>query len=124
MMSDLISRQQAIDALDCNFTITGKDNAETVYQVLKGFSDRIKALPSVQPEYTEKDMREQFNAGYACGMEAAQPERNIGEWILPNNPIAKANDEWICSACHCLIAGKHNYCPYCGARMLEEGEEG
>ena len=47
--SDLISRQAAISALGCNFTITGKENAETAYQIVKGFSDKIKELPSVQP---------------------------------------------------------------------------
>ena len=44
-------------------------------------------------------------------------ERKKGKWIFPNNPIAKANDEWICSECHYLIGGKHNYCPNCGADM-------
>lgn len=42
-------------------------------------------------------------------------EPKKGKWILPNNPIAKANDEWICSGCHYLIGGKHNYCPNCGS---------
>lgn len=50
-------------------------------------------------------------------------ERKKGKWILPNNPIAKANDEWICSGCHYLIGGKHNYCPNCGADMRGEGHE-
>ena len=30
--------------------------------------------PPAQFEYTEQDMREQFNAGFACGMQAAQSE--------------------------------------------------
>jgi hypothetical protein len=57
-MSDLIERQAAIDALDC----------------INGVEEVLRALPSVQPEYTEQDVREAFNAGYACGMSAARPE--------------------------------------------------
>lgn len=55
---DLINRQAAIDALDC----------------INGVEEVLRALPSVQPEYTEQDVREAFNAGYACGMSAARPE--------------------------------------------------
>lgn len=54
-------------------------------------------------------------------MPTIEPKK--GKWILPNNPIAKANDEWICSGCHYLIGGKHNYCPNCGADMRDEGHE-
>jgi len=37
-------------------------------------ADLVKSMPSAEPQYTEQDMRDQFNAGYACGMEAAQPD--------------------------------------------------
>lgn len=49
-MSDLISRQAAIDAIRCNITITGRQNAELVAATIGAFADRIKALPSAQPE--------------------------------------------------------------------------
>ncbi len=45
-MSDNISRQAAIDAIDCNIVVTGRENAETVAATIGTFVDRIKALPS------------------------------------------------------------------------------
>ena len=53
-MKDLISRQQAIDAISCDITITGRRNAELVAETIGTFVDRIKALPSAQPELIEK----------------------------------------------------------------------
>ena len=49
-MDDLISRQAAIDAIHCDITVTGKQNAELVASTIGAFVDRIKALPSAQPE--------------------------------------------------------------------------
>ena len=48
--TDCISRQAAIDAINCNITITGRQNAELVAATIGAFVDRIKALPSAQPE--------------------------------------------------------------------------
>ena len=48
--TDLISRQAAIDAINCDITITGRQNAELVAATIGAFVDRIKALPSAQPE--------------------------------------------------------------------------
>ena len=39
----------------------------------------VKSMPSAEPQYTEQDMRDQFNAGYACGMETAQPEQRYSK---------------------------------------------
>ena len=47
---DLISRQAAIDAISCNITVTGRQNAELVAMTIGTFADRIKALPAVKPE--------------------------------------------------------------------------
>ena len=55
MNNDLISRQQAIDAISCDITITGRRNAELVAETIGTFVDRIKALPSAQPELIEKN---------------------------------------------------------------------
>lgn len=51
-MSDLIDRQAAIDAISCDITVTGRQNAEVVAATIGAFADRIKALPSAQPEYS------------------------------------------------------------------------
>lgn len=47
---DLISRRTAIDAINCDITVTGRQNAELVAATIGTFVDRIKALPSAQPE--------------------------------------------------------------------------
>ena len=48
--TDCISRQAAIDAINCDITITGRQNAELVAATIGAFVDRIKALPSAQPK--------------------------------------------------------------------------
>lgn len=49
-MNDLISRQAAIAALDGEITVTGRANAEAVRGYANLICDRIKRLPSAQPE--------------------------------------------------------------------------
>ena len=53
-MNDLISRQAALDAIHCNITVTGRQNAELVAATIGAFADRIKALPTVQPTITHE----------------------------------------------------------------------
>jgi hypothetical protein len=48
-MSDLISRAEAIQALDGELTITGRTNAEAVRGYVKLVKDRLERLPSAQP---------------------------------------------------------------------------
>jgi len=47
-MDDSISRKAAIDAISCDITITGRQNAELVASTIGMFADRIKALPPAQ----------------------------------------------------------------------------
>ena len=47
---DLIERQAAIDAISCDITVTGRQNAELVAATIGTFADRIKALPSIQTD--------------------------------------------------------------------------
>jgi len=49
-MNDLISRQAAIDAFTDEIQVTGRANAESVKAYVKLVIDRIKRLPSEQPE--------------------------------------------------------------------------
>lgn len=49
-MNDLIYRQDAIDAMTCDITIKGKENAELVSETIASFFDRVKALPAVNSE--------------------------------------------------------------------------
>lgn len=81
MTDDTISRATALKGLeDLNVASFYElnEHSKEAYTEIKAM---LKSQPSAQPEYTEQDMREQFNAGYACGMHAAQPgvDSDIGE---------------------------------------------
>lgn len=66
-MDDLISRKAAIDAISCDITVTGRQNAELVAQTIGRFADRIKALPSAQPEIVRcKDCKYQRKGQNEC----------------------------------------------------------
>jgi len=58
-VGDMVSRQAAIDALDGEITVTGRANAEAVRGYARLVADRLKRLPSAQPEqrYTEEELR-------------------------------------------------------------------
>ena len=49
-MSDLISRQDAIDALDGIIVVGGRNSAVRMMGYIKAVRDRLKQLPSAQPE--------------------------------------------------------------------------
>lgn len=99
---DLISRQAAIAAIHCDITVIGAANAETVARTIGEFVDRIKALPS------------------------AQPQRMRGRWIEIQAPDSYGNALYECSICH---SGETHtpvvevpFCWHCGAQM--EGQDG
>ena len=64
--SDCISRQAAIDAIHCDITVTGRQNAELVAATIGAFADRIKALPSAQPEQRWIPCSERLPESYEC----------------------------------------------------------
>ena len=94
-MSDLISRQAAIDAL---MEILDRPNhAEFLYtdEICKA----LKALPSAQPEHKK------------------------GKWI--NRSLNILYPEWeryTCSVCG-EHSNRYDYCPNCGARMKGGADE-
>ena len=47
---DMIYRQDAIDALNDEFTVIGKTNAIVVQDYIRRVNNRLHALPSAQPE--------------------------------------------------------------------------
>ena len=64
-MDDLISRQAAIDAFTDEIQITGRANAESVKAYVKLVIDRIKRLPSEQPEIIHcRDCKHQIKNFY------------------------------------------------------------
>lgn len=88
-MDGLISRQAAIDAVG-----NALDRETILNRLVRNIAiNALKRLPS------------------------AQPERKVGKWIKPNNQVAVAQDEWICSSCNYLVLHRHKFCPNCGAKM-------
>lgn len=92
-MADLISRQAAIDAMSV-------------------INDSICEQQAIDA---------------LCELPSAQPERKTGKWIHDGYDFPHGND-WI----HCSVCGKRGinvpadkskYCPNCGARMVQEGED-
>ena len=65
-MNDLISRQAAIDAINCNITVIGRQNAELVAATIGAFIDRIKALPSAEPTLRERALMLLLNWAVEC----------------------------------------------------------
>lgn len=94
-MSDLIDRQAAIEALEGEITVTGIENAVAVKGYADLVLDRIRRLPSVQPE------------------------RKKGVW----KTVGYLTSE--CSECHEQIHELEygNFCPCCGADMRGEQDE-
>ena len=78
-MDDLISRQAAIDAINCDITITGRQNAELVAATIGAFVDRIKALPSAQPEIIRCRDCKYWVPGYITDNDDFIPPK-CGEW--------------------------------------------
>lgn len=99
-MSDLISRQAAIDAIeeyaDRLQMVNWKENPGVPYKAyaLNWCINTIRDLPS------------------------AQPERKTGRWI--------GTDEWCCLCSECnqkvsiQLAELINFCPNCGAEMVKD----
>ena len=95
-MEESISRQAAIKEVTRNIPVKGWDDAERVTEIMKIFADRLKQLPS------------------------AQPERIKGRWI----PMERKN-LFRCSECGAVIYSEteydrnefHAFCGRCGAEM-------
>ena len=111
--SDTISRQQAIDTVEFGITYAKAINKETVEvrelfkqsnEELRKAVERIKQLPSVQPE------------------------RKTGHWVY-RPEWSKYGDVWSCSECgektsqSVMGEPRFKYCPMCGAKMESVGEQ-
>ena len=115
-MSDLISRQDAIDA------IMGEP---TDAHYPSWYAQRIKLLPSAKPEII------------ACGEGELSAEPKTGEWVMLERVenvhdiygVPTWGDNYMCDNCgfiHTAIQNhfsQYKYCPNCGARMCKGGEE-
>lgn len=127
-MSDTISRQAAIDALDGEIEITGRTNAEAVKGYVRLVKDRLERLPSAQPEMIEKAAYIRgFEQGRTQGMIDAL-EKEFGDEddsTVPAHWIDQGHKIFKCSNCGNYLdfrgvnagRGAANYCPNCGAKM-------
>ena len=107
-MSDLISRQAAIDALKRNtfrLTFAEEQNCEG------------HVAWSAEAVYSE------VMEGALLELPSAQPERKRGTWIEDDD--GWDGIIWRCSECDAVFAltdgtpeeNEYNYCPHCGAKM-------
>ena len=92
-MDDLISRQAAINALDGEFNITGRENAETIRDYINSVNKKLRELPSAERRGRWKELYKNNYKCSACG----------SWWTLEGAPIESGFD----------------YCPTCGAKMDE-----
>ena len=90
-VGDTISRQKAIDALEGEIEVIGKANAEAVLKYTKMVCDRIKALPSAQPE------------------------------VIPHRNYKYLSDYWCECGWHLGKKGEVKYCSECGRKVNWDG---
>lgn len=99
-MSDLISRQAAIDAVAKLLAERCGGNVTWWKPVAKFVIDDLSS---------------------------AEPKRKTGRWIEDSDPGETPEEHWACSECH-MCYGHMNanvlfhYCPHCGAKMEVEHE--
>lgn len=94
MDNDTISREAAIDALDGELTITGRENAKTIRDYVNGVAKKLRELPSAERR---------------------------GSWVgIDDEPC----EVWECDQCGHIVEREcpPRFCEKCGARM-EGGEE-
>ena len=104
-MEDLISRQSAIDAIHCDITITGRQNAELVAETIGAFADRIKALPSAQPKRGLW-----IDDGSELGCQCSQCGKTLDEYIN-------------CGTEYMTLTEIPKFCPNCCADMRGEQDD-
>ena len=120
-MKDLISRQAAIDAISCDITITGRQNAELVAATIGKFADRIKALPSVQQEITVDGYADGFADGYKQGQKDAQPEiiycKDCKHYAL-HSLFGRSFGlcERLCNESHTILTESNDFCSHAERR--------
>lgn len=125
---DLIERQAAIDALEkvaelYPWRVPGDRDSYSQYNeawqdALNRADGEIEALPSAQPDlsgYSDK----LWKAAYERGKAEALAEREKGKWIN-----IREGNRADCDQCGQSGRAWMNFCFLCGARMMQEGQEG
>lgn len=93
-MDDLISRQEALDAIDKNRQGLLSLSLNSAEHILVHYGRRvIEELPTIEPKH--------------------------GEWIFHS---IESPYRWECNKCGDKVRARYNFCPNCGAKM-ERSEE-
>ena len=114
-MSDLISRQAAIDAIRAS-TKKYRGFMEMEMYTDDDAVEAVESLPSAQPEHIVKVINAQ---------PTIEPERKRGKWII----CTEAFEETFHTGCRCSVCnywkpmGIWNFCPNCGAEMKGDQDE-
>ena len=105
-MDDIISRQAAIDALDGEFKITGRENAETIRDYINGVNKKLRELTSAE------------RRGRWEHYEHREPQYDIEGYKTWAEAYKCSN----CGFIHTVIEdfGHYAFCPNCGADMRGE----
>jgi hypothetical protein len=111
MMDEYISRQAAIDALDC----------------INGVEEVLRALPPVTPQYTDTEIQKMQDLEFAEIQKAyeigkAENPNKTGHWrhyenMLYCSECGEAYYDDIMEYCGDDVP---KYCPMCGSRMMRE----
>ena len=104
---DVISREAAIDACDQSINL---------FEAM----DRIKELPSVNPQKSDNKYRKKAKRWKNKWLKS----QKSGKWIVHEKPQGIRYLE--CPYCNIWYLNEHlirnSYCPNCGARMIEPQE--
>ena len=142
-MNDLVKRQDAIDILlfskeflmkildDMDVVGNAREKFSWGLGLIESFIDDVNELPSAEPEKVlvaeVKLSKEQIQdavdkAVEKIRVEMEEPERKKGKWIDSRDVC------WLCSECGKWLDvlqgdADMNFCPNCGSRNIEEGEQ-
>lgn len=134
---DTISRQAAIDALDGNIIVTSRESAEAVMDYIRGCADRIRSLPSAQPEITdEKAIKHLQSSGWMQNHDKQMYEMGLKEQLaddsgsydalLPSAQPCYKTDHgymWLCPECGLTVHSDYTRCVGCGwERRTDEAD--
>ena len=119
-MSDLISRQAALDTLNGTITLKNSDDTIAVRDYIHQVESKLNNLPPAQPEIT---LESAIDYLHAIGW-MQEHDRIMAESAHAHN---ESETGFLCSACgfgdfgQFNHGGKYasNYCPNCGAIMEE-----
>lgn len=118
-MSDLISRQDAIDVLEERLRANGYSNVGLVSELNRSIGYIMK-LPSAQPDTCDYwDSESNY-----CTLNKPSAQPTIDAVEVVHGSWEKYLNEgllWRCSICGSRINAPYHYCPNCGAKM--DGEE-